>query len=82
MKKKVDGNTNLNEKRKNKEKKGDWMCQNCKNLNFGFRKVCNRCQINREFPLFQDNQEQNYESNNHCMLNQHKQNVNILGQVD
>lgn len=57
MKKKADGNTNLNEKRKNKEKKGDWMCQNCKNLNFGFRKVCNRCQITREFPLFQDNQE-------------------------
>jgi len=22
---------------------GDWICKNCKNLNFVFRKVCNRC---------------------------------------
>ena len=33
--------------RKKKEAKGDWICQKCNNLNFGFRKVCNRCQIPR-----------------------------------
>ena len=32
-------------KKKNKEQKADWVCPNCSNLNFGFRKICNRCQI-------------------------------------
>ena len=36
------------EKKKNKEHKGDWICPQCSNLNFGFRKVCNRCQIPRD----------------------------------
>lgn len=25
--------------------KGDWCCQNCNNLNYAFRLVCNRCQM-------------------------------------
>lgn len=25
------------------ERKGDWVCQTCHNLNFAFRKNCNRC---------------------------------------
>ena len=42
------------EKKKNKKKKkikiqkSDWLCLNCKNLNYGFRKKCNRCQIERQ----------------------------------
>lgn len=24
---------------------GDWFCNNCKNLNFAFRTVCNRCKL-------------------------------------
>lgn len=34
------------EKKKKKilfERKGDWICPNCRNLNFAFRKECNRC---------------------------------------
>ena len=27
------------------EREGDWTCQNCKNLNFAFRKECNRCKL-------------------------------------
>ena len=28
-------------------KKGDWICSNCKNLNYSFRTICNRC----KFPI-------------------------------
>jgi hypothetical protein len=27
------------------ERQGDWVCMKCKNLNFSFRVVCNRCQL-------------------------------------
>ena len=27
------------------EREGDWICKNCKNLNFAFRNECNRCKI-------------------------------------
>lgn len=30
------------------ERLGDWVCCTCNNLNFSFRKVCNRCKISRE----------------------------------
>ena len=27
------------------ERSGDWVCNNCKNLNFAFRTECNRCHL-------------------------------------
>ena len=30
------------------ERKGDWHCTNCKNINFAFRKECNKCKISKE----------------------------------
>lgn len=27
----------------NQSREGDWVCLNCNNLNFSFRKKCNRC---------------------------------------
>lgn len=30
------------------EREGDWLCFQCKNLNFSFRISCNRCQISKE----------------------------------
>ena len=30
------------------ERKGDWICYKCKNLNFSFRDFCNRCNLNKE----------------------------------
>ncbi len=38
------------EKKKKKpfvERVGDWVCIKCKNLNFSFRMVCNRCQLSK-----------------------------------
>lgn len=31
-----------------KERTGDWVCLSCRNLNFAFRKQCNRCKLGRE----------------------------------
>jgi len=38
------GNKEFNEKQIN-NKKGDWICLNCRNLNYSFRTFCNRCKI-------------------------------------
>ena len=38
--------TNKN-RRKINFKKGDWLCQFCSNINFSFRKRCNRCGIDK-----------------------------------
>lgn len=43
-------NIKIFEKRKNRrftEREGDWICLKCKNLNFSFRTVCNRCAMPR-----------------------------------
>lgn len=39
------------------EREGDWTCFNCKNLNFSFRKKCNRCKV---LKCWSDNQHENY----------------------
>ena len=31
-----------------KERRGDWVCQVCSNVNFAFRNVCNRCKGRKE----------------------------------
>ena len=30
------------------ERAGDWVCSRCRNLNFSFRVVCNRCQLTKK----------------------------------
>lgn len=35
-------------KKKFVERKGDWRCSKCNNINFAFRNKCNKCQIERE----------------------------------
>ena len=30
------------------ERAGDWICKNCKNLNFAFRNECNRCKMTKK----------------------------------
>ena len=43
-------NTYYYPKKKGKftERNGDWICNNCKNLNFAFRKECNRCKMHKD----------------------------------
>lgn len=31
-----------------KERAGDWVCVSCRNINFAFRKECNRCKLGKE----------------------------------
>ena len=38
-------NNNFNNKKMFIEKPGDWICNNCQNLNFSFRTNCNRCHL-------------------------------------
>ena len=45
-------NNNNNKYQKKKrhftERNGDWICNNCKNLNFAFRQECNRCKFTKK----------------------------------
>lgn len=55
-----------NQKKKKKpfiEREGDWVCIQCKNLNFSFRINCNRCQISKE--------------ENHLLINKQNERINM-----
>ena len=41
-------NFNLNKENKIVNKKVDWICSFCRNLNYSFRTKCNRCKVSRE----------------------------------
>ena len=60
-------------KKKKKERKTDWLCLNCNNLNYGFRDHCNRCAIERQinFPAIylEPNQKINGANNNEIIMN-------------
>ena len=40
----IKNNTNQKKNKSIIERKGDWICFFCKNFNFSFREICNRCQ--------------------------------------
>ena len=48
-------NVNKNKKTEFQERKGDWRCALCNNLNFAFRTKCNRCQALKINQLPQNN---------------------------
>ena len=68
-------------KKKAKEKKTDWICLNCNNLNYAFRKFCNRCQIERnDLNVFYPSENHNINTNNNNIYNlAYSGNVNEFG---
>ena len=71
----------IKKKQKEKEKKTDWLCLNCQNLNYGFRKNCNRCQIERQndFPSVKINNinGSNINNSNYEIQNNNKYDMGI-----
>ena len=47
---KIEEPSNIRDKNEN-NKKGDWICSYCKNLNYSFRTICNRCRIPKVYSL-------------------------------
>ena len=43
----------------NNNKEGDWICFNCRNLNYSFRNVCNRCKIPKVNQVMSNNIQKN-----------------------
>jgi hypothetical protein len=54
------------------ERAGDWICNNCKNLNFAFRNECNRCKIVKKdcIEILKNNEETKNENINITKENQ------------
>ena len=47
---KIEEPSNIRDKNEN-NKKGDWICSYCTNLNYSFRTICNRCRIPKVYSL-------------------------------
>lgn len=74
-------NNNPNERKKHNrpftERAGDWVCYKCKNLNFAFRLMCNRCHLPKnESEKMGENNKKNNSNNN--IKNNNNCNNNIL----
>ena len=55
-------NKKNNKLKKYNNRKGDWLCPFCNNINFSFRTVCNVCGINKSYKEDnQDNQQEKLE---------------------
>ena len=51
------------------EREGDWICSQCKNLNFAFRNECNRCKMPKKDALeTTENKEEKDDNNNKCNI--------------
>ena len=69
QKKNEDNKNKTNKKKVLVKRNGDWICQKCKNLNFSFRTICNRCKLPKQNPVKIVNNERNLDNNNINLLN-------------
>ena len=51
----INKNNNNKSKKNFKGREGDWICFYCNNLNYSFRKVCNRCHVSKEISQMKSN---------------------------
>ena len=74
---------NLSDKKKKKliERKGDWQCPNCHNLNFSFRLECNRCHLSKDVYLSYQNKIQQ-QNNNLGFINNQNLQINFFPNLD
>ena len=51
-----------NKEYQNLKKKGyfDWICNRCKNLNYSFRKICNKCNLPKNKNIFYNSSKENF----------------------
>jgi hypothetical protein len=49
----------IKDRNDNNNKEGDWVCFNCRNLNYSFRNVCNRCKIPKVNQIMGNNIQKN-----------------------
>lgn len=64
-----------NKKKNFVEREGDWTCFYCKNLNFSFRKKCNRC---KALKVNSEKEHDNYMDNVLMIINENEKNRNEL----
>ena len=54
------------------ERQGDWICKNCKNLNFAFRNECNRCGLQKKDCIDTAKHSEENETSNKLKINNKK----------
>jgi hypothetical protein len=66
------------------ERTGDWICRNCRNLNFAFRTECNRCKLSKKEVMeirknngFIDAKNNGLDNSNFSVNNNHYNNIDI-----
>ena len=65
------------------ERAGDWICKNCKNLNFAFRNECNRCKMSKKDCVeIIKNKEENIFENKNIYNKKYKYKKHYINQIN
>ena len=66
------------------ERTGDWICKNCKNVNFAFRNECNRCKIPKKdcVEIIKNKEEDILENKNNIYNQKYKYKKHSTNQIN